>query len=68
MAENEYWLAQTYGTWAGITRSTEPMWRVSYHVPPDRTSFMNPRSLGVITDIGPYPEPEDPDMKLPEGF
>mgnify|MGYP001565336863 CR=1 FL=1 len=72
MAGTDIWDANTwtptFGTYGAVTRSTEPIWYATYTVPPNQIYFTNPQSCGVLTNIGPYPEPEDPNMKLPEGF
>ena len=77
MAENDInwgggtW-TPTFDTYGDITRSTPPMWRTSWYVSNESASnriyFMNPGSVGGIMDLGAYPKPVDPDMRLPEGF
>ena len=57
------------GTWQGITRSTEPMWRSmpfsgQGFLSSNTIYFASPQGWSVINGI----EPEDPNMRLPEGF
>ena len=74
-------LDTTTGTWAGITRSTEPAWRsipfqANTSITPgmiyflsntSRIVFSSPGQCGIIDGIG-VPEPVDPWLKLPEGL
>lgn len=73
MAENDIdytagtW-TPTLGTYGDITRSTTPEWRITLIPPPLNQMYAYTYgSWGVVSDRT-YPEPVDPNMKLPEGF
>lgn len=69
---DEYWYVTSSvstPTWATITRSTEPMWRT---VPHANIGNINANMVYYTSkqwiSWGTPAEPEDPNMKLPEGF
>jgi len=64
----------THGTWAGITRATNPYWQTSIgNIATDPNTalntiwFVNPSSCAIIDGIA-TPKPIDPDLYIDEGI